>query len=90
MKKILKFWNKLNIKYKLFTITSGLLLSLSFAIYLTLYFFMPAYYHQYKIKLLQNSVSSIVEDSKFYTLDELQDKLYYIGKNQNASIILTD
>ena len=76
MKKILKFWNKLNIKYKLFTITSGLLLLLSFIIYLTLYFFMPAYYHQYKIQLLQNSVNSIVEDSKFYDVDELKERLY--------------
>lgn len=90
MKKILKLWNKLNIKYKLFTITSGLLLFLAFIIYLTLYFFMPAYYHQYKIELLQNSVNSIVEDSKFYDIDELQQRLYYLGKKQNVAMILTD
>ena len=90
MKKILKFWNKLNIKYKLFTITSGLLLLLSFIIYLTLYFFMPAYYHQYKIQLLQNSVNSIVEDSKYYDLDELQQRLYFLCKKQNVAMILTD
>ncbi|WP_074079351.1 HAMP domain-containing sensor histidine kinase [Terrisporobacter muris] len=90
MKKILKFWNNLNIKYKLFTITSGLLLFLAFIIYLTLYFFMPAYYHQYKIELLKNSVNSIVEDSKFYDIDELQRRLYFLGKKQNVAMILTD
>lgn len=90
MKKILKYWNNLNIKYKLFTITSGLLLFLAFIIYLTLYFFMPTYYHQYKIDLLKNSVNSIVEDSKFYDLDELQQRLYFLGKKQNVAMILTD
>ena len=90
MKKISKFWNNLNIKYKLFTITSGLLLFLAFVIYLTLYFFMPAYYHQYKIKSLQDSVQSIVEDSRFYNLEELQERLYFLGKKQNVAKILTD
>lgn len=90
MKKILKFWNNLNIKYKLFTITSWLLLFLAFIIYLTLYFLMPAYYHQYKIELLKNSVNSIVEDSKFYDLDELQQRLYFLGKKQNVAMILTN
>lgn len=90
MKKILKFWNNLNIKYKLFTITSGLLLFLSFIVYLTLYFFMPTYYHQYKIDILKNSVNSIVEDSKFYDIDDLQRRLYFLAKKQNVSIILTD
>ena len=36
---------------------------------------MPAYYHQYKIKSLQDSVQSIVEDSRFYNLEELQERL---------------
>ncbi|WP_228104774.1 sensor histidine kinase [Terrisporobacter mayombei] len=86
----MKFWNSLNIKYKLFTITSGLLIFLAFIVYLTLYFFMPAYYHQYKIELLKNSVNSIVEDSKFYDLEELQQRLYFLGKKQNVAMILTD
>lgn len=51
---------------------------------------MPAYYHQYKIELLKNSVSSIVEDSKFYDLEELQQRLYFLGKKQNVAMILTD
>ena len=51
---------------------------------------MPAYYHQYKIELLKNSVNSIVEDSKFYDIDELQRRLYFLGKKQNVAMILTD
>ena len=38
---------------------------------------MPAYYHQYKIQVLQESVKSIVDDSKFYDIDELQERLYF-------------
>ena len=51
---------------------------------------MPAYYHQYKIELLKNSVNSIVEDSKFYDLDELQQRPYFLGKKQNVAMILTN
>lgn len=51
---------------------------------------MPAYYHQYKIQLLQNSVNSIVEDSKYYDLDELEQRLYFLCKKQNVAMILTD
>lgn len=51
---------------------------------------MPAYYHQYKIQLLQNSVDSIVEDSKYYDLDELEQRLYFLCKKQNVAMILTD
>ena len=51
---------------------------------------MPAYYHQYKIELLKSSVDSIVEDSKFYDIDELQKRLYFLGKKQNVAMILTD
>ena len=51
---------------------------------------MPAYYHQYKIALLQNSVRSIVDDCNFYNLNELQQRLYFLGKKQNLALILTD
>lgn len=90
MKKISKLWNKLNIKHKLFTITSGLLLLLAFIIYLTLYYLMPYYYHEYKKEQLDKSVVDIVEDAKFYTLDELRARLYYLSKKQNFSMILMD
>lgn len=51
---------------------------------------MPAYYHQYKIQVLQESVKSIVDDSKFYDIDELQERLYFLGKKQNVAMILTN
>ena len=51
---------------------------------------MPAYYHQYKIQVLQDSVKSIVDDSKFYDIYELQERLYYLGKKQNVAMILTN
>lgn len=51
---------------------------------------MPTYYHQYKIELLRNSVNSIVEDSKFYDVDQLQQRLYFLGKKQNVAMVLTN
>ena len=51
---------------------------------------MPTYYHQYKIQVLQDSVKSIVDDSKFYDIYELQERLYFLGKKQNVAMILTN
>ena len=51
---------------------------------------MPAYYHQYKIEALNNSVNSIVEDAKSYNIDELQERLYFLSKRQNVAMVLTD
>ena len=31
-----------------------------------------------------------MEDSKFYDLDELQERLYFLGKKQNVAMVLTD
>ena len=32
----------------------------------------------------------MVEDSRFYNLEELQERLYFLGKKQNVAMILTD
>lgn len=88
MKRVFNKLENINIKYKLFLITTGLLIALAMIIYMILYFLLPTYYHQYKIDLLDKSVSSLSENSSKYDTNHLQERLYYMSKNQNLSIIL--
>ncbi len=88
MKRVFNKLENINIKYKLFLITTGLLIALAMIIYMILYFLLPTYYHQYKIDLLDKSVSSLSENSSKYDTSHLQERLYYMSKNQNLSIIL--
>ncbi|HSQ89466.1 HAMP domain-containing sensor histidine kinase [Romboutsia sp.] len=90
MRKIFDKWENLNIKYKLFSITTGLLLALAIIIYLILYFLLPSYYHKYKIGILQESIKILNEQSINYTTEDLEERLFHMAKNQNLSILLTD
>lgn len=88
MRRIFNKLENINIKYKLFLITTGLLVALAIIIYMILYFLLPTYYHQYKIDLLDKSVNALCENSPKYDTNHLQERLYYISKNQNLSVIL--
>lgn len=90
MKRILSKWEKISIKYKLFSITTCLLLALALIIYLFLYFLLPTYYHDYKIDNLESSVSELIENSPRNNTDFLKGRLYYMAKEQNLSILLTN
>lgn len=90
MKKIFSKWEKLNIKYKLFTITTGLLLALAIIIYLILYFLLPTYYYEYKIGNFEKSVARLKKESVFYTTDELKENLHQLEASQNLSVLLTN
>ncbi|MDK2585270.1 HAMP domain-containing sensor histidine kinase [Romboutsia sedimentorum] len=90
MRRIFNKWEGLNIKYKLFSITTGLLLALAIIIYLILYFLLPSYYHKYKINLLEQSMKTLSEESINYTTLELEERLFNIAKEQNLSVLLTD
>ena len=88
MRRVFNKFENINIKYKLFLITTGLLVALAMIIYMILYFLLPSYYHKYKIDLLDKSVSSLCENSPNYDTAHLQEILYYMSRNQNLSIIL--
>ncbi|MGL5328452.1 MAG: sensor histidine kinase [Peptostreptococcaceae bacterium] len=90
MKRIFDKWENLNIKYKLFTITTSLLVGLAIAIYLILYFLLPSYYYKYKIGNLQQSVELLTQQSTKYTTEELEEVLFRLAKEQNLAITLTD
>jgi len=90
LRKIFDKWENLNIKYKLFSITTGLLLALAITIYLILYFLLPSYYHKYKIGILQESIKILNEQSINYTTEDLEERLFHMAKNQNLAMLLTD
>ncbi|RDY23518.1 two-component sensor histidine kinase [Romboutsia maritimum] len=90
MKKIFNKWEQLSIKYKLFSITTGLLIALAMIIYLILYCLLPSYYHKYKIDILDKSLKTLQEDSGNYDTETLKMRLYYMSKDQNLVILLRD
>lgn len=90
MKKILDKWENLSIKYKLFGITSGLLIALALIIYLILYYLLPSYYHKYKIESLHEEISILIEKAAYHDTKELENNLYDIAKKQNLAILLSD
>lgn len=90
MIKIYKKWENLNIKYKLFSITTALLVALALGIYGMIYFFLPKYYHEYKIEELEKSVNEVVNTAKNNTLSNLEETLYNMAKEQNLAILLRD
>ena len=88
MRRVFNKLENINIKYKLFLITTGLLVALAIIIYMILYFLLPTYYHQFKIDLLDKSVSTLCENSPRHNTNHLLERLYYMSKNQNLSIKL--
>ena len=73
MKRVFNKWERLNLKYKLFTITSSLLVVLAVIIYLILYLLLPSYYHKYKISMLDNRLKAIAVSSNKYDTETLKE-----------------
>ena len=88
MRRVFNKFENINIKYKLFLITTGLLIALAMIIYMILYFLLPTYYHKYKIDLLDKTINELCDTSSRYNTSYLQERLYYMSRNQNLSIIL--
>jgi two-component system sensor histidine kinase VanS len=90
LRRIFDKWEKMSIKYKLFSITTSLLLGLALAIYLILYFMLPSYYHEYKIDSLEGQLQYLTKTSSSDDIGVLEEKLYYMAKDQNLAILLKD
>ena len=68
---------KNNIAYKIFFITSALLLSMAFIIYTTMYIELPNYYYRYKAESLEKGVKKLVgkvDDLTFLKSKRLLDE----------------
>ena len=90
MTRIYKRWQNMNIKYKLFSITTALLVALALLIYGMLYFLLPKYYHRYKIDALQDSVKQAVAAAEGEDISRFEEDLYRMSKEQNLAILLRD
>lgn len=90
MKKIFNKWENLNIKYKLFSITTALLIALAIIIYFILNSLLPVYYKKYKIEELENSINRLTENSKYKDTEFLKEEISYIAKKNNFSVLIRD
>lgn len=76
------------ITYKLFLITSLILFSFAFLIYVSLYFFLPTFYEKYKINQLQTGIEEMIEKSKNLTFQEAKPLLAEYGTKNNALLFI--
>ncbi|MGF9978561.1 sensor histidine kinase [Viridibacillus arvi] len=90
MNKILKITKMNRITYKLFWITSLILLAFALVMYLTLYFFLPTFYEQYKTDQLQTGIEEIIDKSKDLTFQNAIPLLDKYAQKNNAIIYLQD
>ncbi|MFB7155678.1 ATP-binding protein [Lysinibacillus sp. NPDC056232] len=88
MNRIVNIMKMKRITYKLFMITSLILLSFAVLIYLTLYFFLPTFYEQYKTNQLQSGIEGIIGESKNLALKNAIPLLDEYTKENNAIIYL--
>ncbi|HDX9512594.1 MULTISPECIES: sensor histidine kinase [Bacillus] len=76
------------ITYKLFMTTSLILLAFATLIYVTLYFFLPKFYEQYKTDQLQTGIEEIIDKSKYLTLQNAIPLVDEYAQKNNAVIYL--
>ncbi len=76
------------ITYKLFMTTSLILLAFATIIYLTLYFFLPTFYEQYKTDQLQTGIEEIINKSKNLTFQNAIPLLDEYALKNNAGIFI--
>lgn len=76
------------ITYKLFMTTFLILLAFAVLIYLTLYFFLPTFYEQYKTDQLQTGIEEIIDKSKDLTFQNAIPLFDEYAQKNNAMISL--
>lgn len=88
MSKWLDMLKMKRITYKLFVTTSLILLSFAILIYVSLYFFLPTFYEQYKTNQLQTGIEEIITKSKELDLQYGVLLLDTFSKKNNAIVYL--
>ncbi|MCU5406777.1 two-component sensor histidine kinase, partial [Bacillus cereus] len=88
MNKLLKIMKMKRITYKLFMTTSIILLAFATLIYVTLYFFLPKFYEQYKTDQLQIGIEEIIDKSKNLTFQNAIPLLDDYAQKNNAGVYL--
>ncbi|WP_433957455.1 sensor histidine kinase [Cytobacillus horneckiae] len=85
---VLKRIKMKKITLKLFLITSTILLGFAFIIYLSLYFFLPTFYNQYKTNQIQTGIEELINDSRDLNLRNAIPLIDDFARNNNAMIYL--
>ncbi|MCU5600873.1 MULTISPECIES: sensor histidine kinase [Bacillus cereus group] len=88
MNRLLKIMKMKRITYKLFMTTSIILLAFATLIYVTLYFFLPKFYEQYKTDQLQTGLEEIIDKSKNLTFPNAVPLLDDYALKNNAGVYL--
>ncbi|PDZ13088.1 two-component sensor histidine kinase [Bacillus pseudomycoides] len=88
MNRIVKIMKMKKITYKLFMTTSLILLTFAALIYLTLYFFLPTFYEQYKTDQLQTGIEEIIDKSKDLTFQNAIPLFDEYAQKNNAMLSL--
>ncbi|MBG9737671.1 sensor histidine kinase [Paenibacillus alvei] len=88
MSKWLDMLKMKRITHKLFVITSLILLSFAVLIYVSLYFFLPTFYEQYKTDQLKTGIEEIITKSKELDLQYGVLLLDTFSKKNNANVYL--
>ncbi|MBN6888204.1 two-component system, OmpR family, sensor histidine kinase VanS [Cytobacillus horneckiae] len=85
---VLKRIKMKKITLKLFLITSTILLGFAFIIYLSLYFFLPTFYNQYKTNQIQTGIEELINDSRDLNLRNAIPLIDDFARKNNAMIYL--
>ncbi|QWI47245.1 HAMP domain-containing sensor histidine kinase [Bacillus mycoides] len=88
MNRLLKIMKMKRITYKLFVTTSTILLAFAALIYVTLYFFLPTFYEQYKTDQIQTGIEKIIDKSKNLTFQNAIPLFDEYAQENNAGIFL--
>ncbi|MBO0583374.1 HAMP domain-containing histidine kinase [Clostridium botulinum] len=76
--------------YKLFLVTTLLLVISSICTYSIIYMLLPNYYHKYKKMTIENQLDSIVDNVPKLDINNIEEYLGQISFNNNANIVVTD
>ncbi|KEI87251.1 histidine kinase [Clostridium botulinum B2 267] len=81
---------KKSIVYKLFLVTTLLLVISSICTYSIIYMLLPNYYNKYKKMTIENQLDSIVDNVPKLDINNIEEYLGQISFNNNANIVVTD
>ncbi|MDG0875657.1 hypothetical protein L5D93_25840 [Paenibacillus thiaminolyticus] len=81
---------KRGIAFKIFGITSALLIISALILYLTLFFLLPNYYYKYKEANVSSKVQSLIESLYAVNAEEAADLLLQFEFANNVRVVLRD
>jgi len=78
------------ITYKIFLITNALLIASTFLIFVIFYYFLPTFYHEYKVNTLNTALDQLIKKTEQMSLLEAIKDLDAFTLQQNVSLVVMD